>query len=173
MGLCVFRAYLGYALFILEKEGHIMEPWMVILGIAALAVGIIIARYIANCFYEIACMKGFYDKCYFWIPFLLGIVGYLLVVALPDRKQEKTTPTKPVKPLFRPQGTQKSVGKWACPDCGNVLPSDMIQCKCGYRRTKGSDTPPALTQSKGIWVCPECGSSHLGDVKQCECGYKR
>ena len=70
-----------------------MEPWMVILGIAALIVGIVIARYIANCFYEIACMKGFHDKCYFWLPFLFGIVGYLLVVALPDRKKEKAEPT--------------------------------------------------------------------------------
>ena len=117
-----------------------MEPWMIILGIVALVVGIMIARYIANCFYEIACMKGFHDKCYFWLPFLFGIVGYLLVVALPDRKKENSTPSKPTKPLFSPQGTQKPVGRWACPDCGNVLPGDVIQCKCGYRRAKGNDT---------------------------------
>ena len=70
MGLCVFRCVASATHFlILEKEGHTMEPWMVILGIVALVVGIVIARYIANCFYEIACMKGFYEKCYFWIPF--------------------------------------------------------------------------------------------------------
>jgi len=159
--------------FILQKEGITMEPWMVILGIVALVVGIMVARYIANCFYEIACMKGFHDRCYFWIPFLLGIVGYLLVVALPDRKQEKTTPAKPTKPLFSPQGTQKPVGRWACPDCDNVLPGDVIQCKCGYRRTKGNDTPPTATKPTGKWVCPDCGNSHPGEVEQCECGYKR
>ena len=93
-----------------------------------------IARYIANCFYEIACMKGFRDKRYFWLPFLLGIIGYLLVVALPDRNKETATPAKPAPPLFRPQETQKSVGKWACPDCGNVLSGDKKQCACGYKR---------------------------------------
>lgn len=150
-----------------------MEPWMIILGIAALGVGIAIAWYIANCFYEIACMKGFYEKCYFWVPFLLGIVGYLLVVALPDRKNEKATPSKPAQPLFTPQGTQKPVGRWACPDCGNVLPGDVIQCKCGYRRTKENNTTPTATNMTGKWACPDCGNSHPGDVKQCECGYKR
>ena len=146
---------------------------MIILGIVALVVDIMIARYIANCFYEIACMKGFHDKCYFWLPFLFGIVGYLLVVALPDRNKESSTPSKPAKPLFSPQGTQKPVGRWACPDCGNVLPGDVIQCKCGYRRTKGNNTPLESTKSAGIWACPDCGNSHPGDVKQCECGYKR
>lgn len=150
-----------------------MEPWMVILGIAALGVGIAIAWYIANCFYEIACMKGFHDRCYFWLPFLFGIVGYLLVVALPDRKKEKETPSKPAKPLFSPQGTQKPVGRWACPDCGNVLPGDVIQCKCGYRRTKGNDTLPTAKKPTGKWACPDCGNSHPGEVEQCECGYKR
>lgn len=150
-----------------------MGPWMFILGIAALGVGIAIAWYIANCFYEIACMKGFYEKCYFWIPFFLGIVGYLLVVALPDRKNEKTTPLKPTKPLFSPQGEQKPVGRWACPDCSNVLPGDVIQCKCGYRRTKESNTLPVSAKPIGIWVCPDCGNSHPGDEKRCECGYKR
>lgn len=24
--------------------------------------------------------------------------------------------------------------KWACPDCGNVLPGDVIRCNCGYKR---------------------------------------
>ncbi len=111
-----------------------MEPWKIILGIGVLVVGIMLARYIANCFYEIACMKGFYDKCYFWIPFFFGIAGYLLVVALPDRKKEKETLLKSVKPLFTPQEMQKPVGKWACPNCGSVLPGDVIQCKCGYKR---------------------------------------
>ena len=111
-----------------------MGFWSIAAGIAVFVVVIVLARYFANCFYDIACMKGFHDRSYFWISFFFGIVGYLLVVALPDRKNEKTVPQKTVKPLFTPQETQKPVGKWACPDCGNVLPGDVIQCKCGYRR---------------------------------------
>lgn len=44
---------------------------------------------IANQFYEIAEMKGFQERKYFWIAFLLGIVGYLLVIALPDKNQRQ------------------------------------------------------------------------------------
>ena len=40
---------------------------------------------IADYFYEIACEKGFSERRFFWVPFLLGIVGYLMVTALPDR----------------------------------------------------------------------------------------
>ena len=25
-------------------------------------------------------------------------------------------------------------GKWACPDCGNVLPADVIRCRCGFKK---------------------------------------
>ena len=41
--------------------------------------------YIAKQFYEAAKAKGYYDKKYFWICFWLTWVGYLLVIALPDR----------------------------------------------------------------------------------------
>lgn len=44
-----------------------------------------IAWFIAKWFYEAAEAKGWHDKKYFWICFLLSTVGYLLVIALPDR----------------------------------------------------------------------------------------
>lgn len=40
---------------------------------------------IAKQFYEVAQKKGHYDKKYFWFCFLLCVIGYLLVIALPDR----------------------------------------------------------------------------------------
>lgn len=41
--------------------------------------------YIAKQFEEVAQKKGHTQKKYFGLCFLLGAVGYLLVVALPDR----------------------------------------------------------------------------------------
>lgn len=105
---------------------------VILVYIIALVIGFILAWYLANCFYEIACEKGFEENKYFWIPFWLGIIGYLLVAALPDRK--KAEQPKSAKPLFAPAVTEKPVGKWACPDCGNVLPDDVVQCNCGYKR---------------------------------------
>ena len=40
---------------------------------------------VANEFYKIACLKGYEDKKYFWLSFLLTIIGYLLVIALPTK----------------------------------------------------------------------------------------
>ena len=41
--------------------------------------------YLAKQFYEVAKAKGYYDSKYLWICFWLTFVGYLLVIALPDR----------------------------------------------------------------------------------------
>lgn len=40
---------------------------------------------IANWFFEAAQEKGYRDRKYLWICFWLSFVGYLLVIALPDR----------------------------------------------------------------------------------------
>lgn len=106
---------------------------IVILGyIFALVIAIALNWYIANCFYDIACVKGFTESRYLWVPFWFGIIGYLLVIALPDRK--KTEQPKPEKSLFVPVAQEKTVGKWVCPDCGDVLPGDVVKCKCGYKK---------------------------------------
>lgn len=42
---------------------------------------------LANYFQEVAEMKGHDEKRYFWLPFLFSVVGYLLVIALPDREE--------------------------------------------------------------------------------------
>lgn len=46
--------------------------------------------YLANQFYEVAKEKGFTDRKYLWICFWLGAIGYLLVIALPDRGNHTT-----------------------------------------------------------------------------------
>lgn len=56
---------------------------IVLLLVAVVALWL--AWYLANQFYEVAVEKGHADKKYFWISFWLGAIGYLLVIALPDR----------------------------------------------------------------------------------------
>ena len=41
--------------------------------------------FVAGWFFEVAEAKGFHDRKYYWICFWLGVIGYLLVIALPDR----------------------------------------------------------------------------------------
>ena len=54
-----------------------------------LIAAIAISWFVAQEFYKVALMKGWNSKKYFWMSFLLGPVGYLLVVALPDRGEVK------------------------------------------------------------------------------------
>lgn len=57
--------------------------YLFIIAVCALLLWILYL--IANEFYKIAQAKGFSQKKYLWLPFLLGFIGYLLVIALPDR----------------------------------------------------------------------------------------
>ena len=49
----------------------------------------VIAHCIATDFYEIAKKKGHFEKKYYWWTFLCGLVGYLMVVALPDNSDKE------------------------------------------------------------------------------------
>ena len=51
---------------------------------------LILDYYIAKCFSEAAEAKGYRDSKYFWICFIFGFVGLLLVIALPDRGHRPT-----------------------------------------------------------------------------------
>ena len=55
--------------------------------------GVIIRFFAANEFHNIAMIKGFPSLKYFWWSFLFGIIGYLLVIALPDKNQQKINET--------------------------------------------------------------------------------
>lgn len=45
----------------------------------------VLASIIAGWFSEVAREKGYSSPKYFWICFFMGLVGQLLVIALPDR----------------------------------------------------------------------------------------
>lgn len=47
---------------------------------------ILIRYFVAKWFFEAAIDKGYQDKKYFWICFLFGFTGQLLVVALPNKR---------------------------------------------------------------------------------------
>ena len=66
-----------------------MGPGFLILCL--IAGGLIINYFIAREFYKAAVEKGYPQDKYLWLPFFLGLVGYLLVIALPDRKRDYLT----------------------------------------------------------------------------------
>ena len=44
---------------------------------------------LASEFHNIAIIKGYDEVKYFWYCFLFGIIGYMLIIALPDSSEEK------------------------------------------------------------------------------------
>ena len=68
---------------------------IIFLSILGAILLIIVDYVIANRFYQIAKEKGFYDRAYFWYSFLFGLVGFLMVIALPDHKTKAEPQIKP------------------------------------------------------------------------------
>lgn len=58
----------------------------VIIIAVALILAIVIRFYIAEEFHSVACDKGYESRKYFWISFIFGLAGYILVAALPVKK---------------------------------------------------------------------------------------
>ena len=125
-----------------------MEAIIIIGGLIVLALLIYLWYKVSNTFYEIACEKGYDEKKYLWWTFFLGIIGMLMVVALPDHQKETVpeasiTPTftmkevKDAKKTIDPERTAKVVndqGYLVCPTCGNTNPPHRTFCgKCGAR----------------------------------------
>lgn len=90
---------------------------LIVLMLLALYVYLVI--FIAKCFRDAAADKGYHSIRYFLIPLFFGVVGYILVAALPDRNQQK-------------QSTQQSKYTVTCPTCKKrieVLPGTSgIRC---------------------------------------------
>ena len=57
--------------------------------IIGLVLYIVIAFLLANEFSDVAAMKGHSDRKYFWFCFFFSILGYFLVIALPDRGEKR------------------------------------------------------------------------------------
>ena len=53
--------------------------------VLVVAVCLVVSYFVAKEFYKAAVARGWPQKKYFWICFLLPVIGYLLVIALPDR----------------------------------------------------------------------------------------
>lgn len=121
---------------------------VVFFTIFILAVVLIIQYFVAAEFYDVANKKGYESRKYFWIPFLLGITGYLLVIALPDRKTvNNNVESKESQPIFvdkdksqpitfRRPAREVGENEWKCPQCGNVHANYVGTCGCGQRKPR-------------------------------------
>ena len=59
------------------------------LNLLCLAGCLVVSWFAAKEFYKIAEDKGYHGQKYFWWAILLPLVGYLMIVAMPDRGGEQ------------------------------------------------------------------------------------
>lgn len=65
----------------IDLKGREKMGWLIL----ALIIDLCASYFLAGQFSEAASEKGYHSRKYFWISFLLGLPGWLLVMALPDR----------------------------------------------------------------------------------------
>lgn len=130
---------------------------------------LLVSFFVANRFYEIACMKGHYDRAFFWYTFLLFPIGALMVIALPDRKvsvasvqvpfsskvsksaHEKVVPDKLTATFDVPAGSKTTEQ----PIAHVEQTDDMMTCSlCG------------CVQKTGRRICWSCGAKFVQDEDQ-------
>ena len=95
------------------------------LYLVCLIIALIIDYIIAKKFSDIAEMKGHEGGTYFWFTFLFGMVGMLMVIALPNRTSIniKNMPVEPSVPWLTSEPKKEVVSstnpshKWLCDGC--------------------------------------------------------
>ena len=109
---------------------------MLLLYILIAVVAIIINVVIASKFAEIAEMKGHEHDTYFWFTFIFGVIGMLMVIALPDMSNtmednaNKNADTQVMSPTNARASAPPVAGNWKC-TCGRVNASYVSTCACG------------------------------------------
>ncbi len=62
-----------------------MEDWGVIILVIGVSISLILMSIFPLEFADVARRKGYDSSKYFWLTLLFGWVGYILVLALPDK----------------------------------------------------------------------------------------
>lgn len=75
----------GYILNQMQKGIFIMAFLIVLLSLVVIAALLYLQYIIAKEFYSAAVTKGYSNKKYLWYCFFLGMIGYLMVIALPNK----------------------------------------------------------------------------------------
>lgn len=120
---------------------------------------IILNVYIAGQFRNVAADKGYDSSKYFHLCFWCGIVGYLLVIALPDRGDRTPAPTHLSAPTLpdtevKPMAEAEAPHFWSPGGTGTAT-------ACGENNIRCNNCHKV--QFKGNRRCVQCGTafSHI------------
>ncbi|MBQ6430564.1 MAG: hypothetical protein IJJ99_01620 [Oscillospiraceae bacterium] len=148
---------------------------MEILIILGAILVIVIQAFWATEMRKAAMEKGYPDAKYFWYSFLLGVLGALIVIALPDRGRQPETivvpqpaPQQKTEPAANPK-TEPVVNPKE--DTSVMQPKERLE-KNGVEIVDGRMCAAVEIIGDRI-ICPNCGTKQYGNRNVCyECGCK-
>lgn len=110
---------------------------------------------------EIAGEKGYSKGNWIAVCLIFGVIGYILVAALPDLKlralMEKTNATLKSKP-WEAKKTLESTEEAVRP---KIVPARQASTKTAWNAKNGDE-----------WKCPQCGTLNQRNALYCkDCGY--
>ena len=105
------------------------------LYLLGIVIALMIDYYIAKKFSDIAEMKGHEGNTYFWFTFIFGLIGMLMVIALPNTEAItiKNLPDKQVPPAPKNEvdaAIQRATHSWRCDNCGEMATQSPCE-HCG------------------------------------------
>lgn len=142
-----------------------MEFLLVLGVLVMIALLIWLNHSISSEFYQVAVAKGHPEKKYYWYPFFLGVIGYLMIIALtkkdtqgaPAQKQEKRPASPSSRPVLQSNvRTAGSVSSSVDPGTGEPAPQPA---------PKSAPVLPGPDE----WLCT-CGRINRNYVSNCGCG---
>ena len=119
------------------------------IALIILAVWLVINWLISEEFYTVACNKGFEERKYFLYCFLFGIVGYLLVIALPTLDDEEKS------------------------KCISGINTNFINSGYSYSESRVQRSEHKTTAAQGYWKCKKCGHDVPNYTGTCACGQSK
>ena len=133
---------------------------IITVSVLSAIVGIGFAIFFANKFAEIADMKGHDGGAYFWYVLLFGLIGMVMVAALPDKNQKADSQHRVYKSVSVDKGSvtevkylecancRKKITHYPCEHCGHTIEEKDAPYWCGKCGCLG----PFADK------CPQCGS---------------
>ena len=126
-----------------------------LISLTIISIAILINIFIASKFSTIAEEKGHDGSTYFWWCFILGMIGYIMVAALPDYHSRKSNTDDKSKNTSTNKSSNVS---------NNKLDLKSISNK--YYAPRGSKA----NVSSNTWICTDCKRANPGYTGTCACG---